>query len=60
MNPYEGFDRYCDEWEAAHPGAQVDMPAMFAQWLANATQTTIIGAPAGEAPALIAIPEETT
>lgn len=58
MNGFEGFDRLCDEWEAAHPGEQIQYGELFGQWLANESGQAIIGGPVGEPPTVVAIPDE--
>jgi hypothetical protein len=56
VNGFEGFDRLCDEWEAAHPGESAPCGELFAQWLADGSGRAIIGGPVGEPPVVVAIP----
>lgn len=49
------FDRYVDEQKLQDNPASV--PELFGQWLANLSGSAIIGAPVGEAPEFIAIPD---
>ena len=55
--PFSGFDRCCEQWGAAHPGAPVPCGELFADWLANWTGAVVIGGPAGEAPTVVAVPD---
>ena len=50
------FDRYCEE----HGIAEEDVPAAFAEWLAERTGRVVVGGPVGEPPEFIAAPDEPT
>lgn len=57
MNAFEDFDRFCEERGVADEDGVATAEA-FAEWLASKTGAPIIGGPVGEAPTIIALPED--
>jgi hypothetical protein len=53
-NPYAEFDAWCERRGIAPE----DAPEAFGQWLADKSGNAIIGGPVGEAPEIVAIPDE--
>jgi hypothetical protein len=54
MADLSDFDRYVEE----HDVAPDEIGEAFADWLAQQTGQPVIGGPVGEAPTVIALPDE--
>ena len=51
------FDLFCDRWEREHPGEEADVPALFAQWMADGTGSAVIGIEETGSDIVVAIPD---
>ena len=52
------FDTYVEDWCALNPYQAPPVGDLFAQWLSDKTGEMVIGGPLGEAPSVVAVPEE--
>jgi hypothetical protein len=48
-----------DRWLQENGIPEREAPEFFAQWLADTTGDVIVGGPVGEAPSVVAIPDDT-
>lgn len=59
LNNHE-FDAFVDAWVEVHPGEDVPLTALFGQWLANRSGSTIIGRQVNGDGLVVALPENET